>query len=365
MMKEFVCALGLLILTGSVVAQAPPSAARTGEPFEYQVISTLKVSSFEKRLHELAAQGFRLEYGIEASQVMRSSALLMRPQSVGTTPRYEYKVVSTRKVATLQKELEEVAQQGYEVRTITANAKVYLGTEITLSLERPVGVAQPRFAYQVLKTGMGKEKRFDTQLPQSLAAGFRPIKVLQIIDVGIGIFVGANNSANLILMERKTQDAAPQQAVSQLEYKVLETNRLSTMERELNQAAAVGFRLALPSAGRVALLCREPATPQVTYEYKLVDSDKKQKSEAAFNAHLQQGYVYRAIFGGGWGNRGIFERAKGETATPTWRECRLLRFPLKDGDEPEFQLNLRSALAEGFKIIELTGWTRPLVVLMR
>lgn len=359
------CVIWLLVLTGSAGAQTPPPAAKAEAPFEYRVISTLKVASFERRLHELAVLGFRLEYGIEAAQVMRSSALLMRPQSVGTTPRYEYKIVSTRKVATLQKELEEVAQQGYEVRTITANAKPYLGTEITLSLERPVGVAQPRFAYQVLKTGMGKEEQFNAQLSQSLAAGFRPIKVLQTIDVGIGIFVGANNSANLIVMERKTHDAAPQQALSQLEYKVLETHRLSTMEKELNQAAAGGFRLALAAAGRVALLLREPATPQVIYEYKLVDSDKKQKSEAAFNAHLQQGYVYRAIFGGNGGDSAIFERAKGGAATPIWRECKLLRFPIREDDELEFQLKLRSTLAEGFKIIELAGWGKPLVVLMR
>ena len=364
MMKQFIDVIWLLVLTASAGAQTPPPPAKAERPFEYRVISTLKVASFEKRLHELAALGFRLEYGIEAAQVLRSSALLMRPQSVGTTPRYEYKIISTRKVATLQKELEEVAQQGYEVRTIAANAKPYLGTEITLSMERPVGVAQPRFAYQVLKTGMRKEEQFNTQLPQSLAAGFRPIKVLQAIDTGIGIFVGANNSANLIVMERKTDDAAPQQAVSHAEYKVLETLRLSTMEKELNQAAAAGFRLALASPGRVALLLRDPATPHVIYEYKLVDSDKNQKSEAAFSAYLQQGYVYRAIFGGNGGDSAIFERAKGGVA-PIWRECKLLRFPVRDDDELEFQIKLRSALAEGFKIIELAGWGKPLVVLMR
>jgi len=97
----------------------------------------------------------------------------------------------------------------------------------------------------------------------------------------------------------------------------------------------------------------------------LVDSDKNQKSEAAFNVHLQQGYVYRAIFGGTGGDSAIFEREKGGAATPIWRECKLLRFPLRDNDELEFQLELRSALAEGFKIIELAGWGKPLVVLMR
>src|SRR5262249_41182809 len=186
-------------------------------------------------LSELADQGFRLERLLESFTVLYQAAILSRRQTEGGALKFEYKLLAARRVSTLEKELGDAAGEGYEVRGAMSAGKPYIGSEIVLVLERPVGDKTPRFQYRVLASATGRESKVDESLQKAISEGNRPFKVIRNIDVGFGTFVGAGGPAFLVMLS-KSAESQPAPA-DDLEYRVLETTRNSTMEKEINQAA--------------------------------------------------------------------------------------------------------------------------------
>jgi len=97
-----------------------------------------------------------------------------------------------------------------------------------------------------------------------------------------------------------------------VEYRLLATNKTSTMEKEMNQAAAEGFRFEGSMGGETAgggaeivvIMSREPAADGPRYDYKLLATNKtstmqKELSEAGAAGYLYSGQtVYNSAFGG-------------------------------------------------------------------
>src|SRR5215467_9216354 len=97
-----------------------------------------------------------------------------------------------------------------------------------------------------------------------------------------------------------------------IEYRLLATNKTSTMEKEMNQASAEGFRFegsmggetAVGGSEMVVIMSREPAADGPRYDYKLLATNKtstmqKELSEAGAAGFLYSGQtVYNSAFGG-------------------------------------------------------------------
>jgi hypothetical protein len=73
---------------------------------EFRAVSTNQPAVFEKRLNELSGQGFRLERLLDATTIMYQAAVLSRQQPESAT-KYEYKLITTRNISTIQKENEK------------------------------------------------------------------------------------------------------------------------------------------------------------------------------------------------------------------------------------------------------------------
>jgi hypothetical protein len=97
-----------------------------------------------------------------------------------------------------------------------------------------------------------------------------------------------------------------------IEYRLLATNKTSTMEKEMNQAAAEGFRFEGAMGGdtagggneMVVIMSREPAADGPRYNYRLLATNKtstmqKELSEAGAAGFLYSGQtIYDSAFGG-------------------------------------------------------------------
>jgi hypothetical protein len=97
-----------------------------------------------------------------------------------------------------------------------------------------------------------------------------------------------------------------------IEYRLLATNKTSTMEKEMNQAAAEGFRFEGAMGGdtagggneMVVMMSREPAADGPRYNYRLLATNKtstmqKELSEAGAAGFLYSGQtIYDSAFGG-------------------------------------------------------------------
>lgn len=99
---------------------------------EFRSISTKQLATFEKELSEFAGQGFRLERLLESATVFYQAAILSRQRPEGDARKYEYKLLATRDISAVQKELDAAASEGYEVCGAMSAGKLFAGTDIDI-----------------------------------------------------------------------------------------------------------------------------------------------------------------------------------------------------------------------------------------
>jgi hypothetical protein len=113
-----------------------------------------------------------------------------------------------------------------------------------------------------------------------------------------------------------------------IEYRLLATNKTSTMEKEMNQAAAEGFRFegamggdtAGGGAEMVVIMSRKPAAGGPRYDYKLLATNKTSTMEKELSAAGEAGFLYagQTVYGSAFGGREvvvILERSDGDETT--------------------------------------------------
>lgn len=334
--------------------------AQQNEPVELRAITTAKTATFEQELKEFARQGFRLEKLFESPTMMNQSAVLTR--RVGELiPKFEYKLLGTRRLTTMQKELDEAAAQGYEIRGAMAAMTPYIGTDIVFILERPIGSVTPRFKYSLISAALGKETKFSESLSKAVAEGFRPVKVLQNYDMSLAIFAGVSHSANIIVMARSL-DSAVGNYDAEVEYVAIETQRMATMEKEVNQAASQGLSFYLSSPSRLVLMVRHKtqSTPQV--EYKLLKMKKPDETEAELVKLAQTGFGYRTNFFSNGGVHAVLERSLKAKAPEDKLEYKICKLPFRGKGQERFQQEVDQALAAGFRFLDLVAYDKVLLV---
>lgn len=95
-----------MILQRSVENPAAGMATR-----EYRFLSTMKPGTLEKEINQLAQQGWRFQQAGLAIVALLSRDLKSKPEQ-----RYEYQLLSARRTQTLQRELLQAGQQGWSYR---------------------------------------------------------------------------------------------------------------------------------------------------------------------------------------------------------------------------------------------------------
>ena len=121
-----------------VVLMQKPSSAEGR--FEYRLLATSKTSTMQKELQSAADAGF--EY--IGQTVFKSTfggnevaVILERNATAQSRPHYEYRLIATSKTSTLQKELQEVGEQGFEALAMTVGQTAMGGSEIVVITRRP------------------------------------------------------------------------------------------------------------------------------------------------------------------------------------------------------------------------------------
>jgi hypothetical protein len=172
------------------------------------------------------------------------------------------------------------------------------------------------------------------------------------------------------------REAASAQASPATEYRVLATTKTSTMENELNQAAAAGFRFQAVMGGETALggnevvaIASRSGDSTARYSYRLLATSKTSTLEDELQAAADAGFEYRGqtVFKSGFGGQEvacILERSNGE-GSARW-EYKLVA-TTRTGT---LQKELLEAGAAGFELLGMTiGQTaiggKELVAIMR
>jgi hypothetical protein len=118
-----------------VLMQKTPDA----KPFEYRLLATNKTSTLQKELQDAAEAGFEFVGQTVFESLFGGkevAAILERDPSTSRTAKYEYKLIATKKTSTLQKELQEVGEQGFQALGMTVGETAIGGGELVVITRR-------------------------------------------------------------------------------------------------------------------------------------------------------------------------------------------------------------------------------------
>ena len=160
-------------LAASGQPQAPPPPAPAG-PIEYRVLATNKTSTMQKELNEAAEAGFRFDDFMGGETAFGGSEVVAIVSRLGTAPsRWAYKLLATSKTSTMQKELQEAGDAGFEYKDQSVFASTFGGREVVLILERDKDAEPQSWQYNLVATS--KTSTLQKELSEAGAAGYEMV----------------------------------------------------------------------------------------------------------------------------------------------------------------------------------------------
>lgn len=122
--------------------------------FEYKLLATSRTTTMQNEMNDAAAAGYRFEDVISGDTFFGGSeALVVMSRRIAGdhTQRFEYKLLATSKTSTMQKELQAAGDRGFQHRGQTIFKKTF-GTEVMAILERDMQAEPVLWDYKLLAT---------------------------------------------------------------------------------------------------------------------------------------------------------------------------------------------------------------------
>ncbi|MFN7926957.1 MAG: hypothetical protein U0Y68_03270 [Blastocatellia bacterium] len=145
------------------------------------------------------------------------------------TPRAEmdYLLLATNKTGTMQKEMNEAGVEGYRFDGTMGGETSVGGKETVVVMSRPKG-GKTTASYQYKLLATNKTSTMQKEMNQAAAAGF--------LYKGQSVFETTFGGKEVVVMMEMSKTNEERD-----EYQLLATTKTSTMQKEMNQAAAQGF----------------------------------------------------------------------------------------------------------------------------
>lgn len=154
--RAFLPIVGLAIMSAVSSAPAQRLDSPAGSRVEYRLLATNKTSTMQKEMNVAAEAGFRFEAVMGGDTALGGSevvAVMSKSNGAPAKARYEYKLLATNKTSTMQKELQEAADAGFEYRDQSVFSSMFGGQEVSVILERDRDQAKPvQYEYRLLAT---------------------------------------------------------------------------------------------------------------------------------------------------------------------------------------------------------------------
>jgi hypothetical protein len=178
--KRTIAVLALLVsLCASVPAQDKDKTGKIKieDGQNYLVLSTKRIQTMEKELDDVGARGFRVLYAAPTAQFDMALLLTRVRQEEGAEP-YRYRVLATSRNKTMEKELNEAAREGYRLlpRTIVYK-QGFLTAEMVMVMERAPG-SNKSYEYKLVRAT--KETSLHRKIDEAGTQGFVPITMVII-----------------------------------------------------------------------------------------------------------------------------------------------------------------------------------------
>jgi len=142
-----------LFLAAAVVASLQLPSPAHAQAVDYRVLATNKTSTMEKELNEGAEAGFRYQAVMGGDTAIGGSeVVVVVSRTAEAKGRFSYKLLATSKTSTMEKELQQAADAGFEYRGQTVFKSTFGGEEVVCILERDKDASAERSQYKLVAT---------------------------------------------------------------------------------------------------------------------------------------------------------------------------------------------------------------------
>lgn len=140
----------------------------------YKILATSKTSTMQKEMQEAGEAGFRFiaVMGGETAIGGKEVVVLMEKKS-GEMGTYGYRLLATSRTGTLQKELQESADAGFFAVGQTVFESMFGGKETAAIVEKSSAAAGDRFEYKLVATS--KTSTMEKELKELADAGYQAV----------------------------------------------------------------------------------------------------------------------------------------------------------------------------------------------
>ncbi len=141
--------------------------------YDYRVLATTKTSTMEKELNEAAVAGFvfaDVMGGQTAFGGKEVVVVMQKDTTAKTAEKRAYKLLATSSTATMQKEIQQLGDEGFDYKGQSVFESALVGREVVVIMER-TSAAPKRIEYKLLATS--KTSTMQKELKDAGDLGFR------------------------------------------------------------------------------------------------------------------------------------------------------------------------------------------------
>jgi hypothetical protein len=166
-MRKITVLIGLAVVYSTVLVAQEAQQATT-----HRVLATSKTSTMQKEMQEAGAAGFRFAAVMGGETAIGGKEVVVVMQKPTTSAsKFEYRLLATNKTSTMEKEMQEGSDAGFQYVGQTVFESAFGGKEVVCILERdPSVVTPPRHAYRLLATT--KTSTMEKELKEAGDAGY-------------------------------------------------------------------------------------------------------------------------------------------------------------------------------------------------
>lgn len=173
------------------------------------------------------------------SAMTLATALLLASTATARADEVEYVLLATTKTSTMEKELNANAEAGYRFDGVMGGETAFGGSQVVAIMSRRPGAPRGRFLYRLLATN--KTSTMQGEMQDAGNAGFE--------DKGQTVFESLFGGREVVAILERDKDAE----LRSWQYKLLATSKTSTMEKELREAGALGYEYVGVTVGQTAM----------------------------------------------------------------------------------------------------------------
>ena len=152
----------------------PALSAADNDRVDYRVLATSKTSTMEKELNEAGDSGYRFsavtggESAIGGKEVI---VVVRKDRGAPAAEKRVFKLLATSKTSTMQKEMQQLGDEGFEYQGQTVFSSTFGGREVVVIMERNPANGTRKIQYRLLATS--KTSTMQKELQEAGDGGFQ------------------------------------------------------------------------------------------------------------------------------------------------------------------------------------------------